>query len=91
MAAVTASDMHKNAQEVEWKTRQNFLPLCMATPRSNLPRLDEAFLGKVHLIWQVGDEDIGGGLRKFLDTRKGGGGGPKICILQNQQVGGGGP
>ena len=38
-----------------------------------------------------GDEDIEGGLRKFLDTRKGasenirGGGTPKICILQNQQ------
>ena len=37
-----------------------------------------------------------GGLRKFLDTRKGGseknfrlgGGAPKICILQNQQEGG---
>ena len=34
-----------------------------------------------------GDEDIEGGLRKFLDTRKGGsekirgGGAPKICIL----------
>ena len=37
------------------------------------------------------DEDIEGGLRKFLETRKGdsekirGGGAPKICILQNQQ------
>ena len=43
------------------------------------------------------DEDIKGGVRKFLDTRKGGlknlGGTPKICILQNQQErgGGGGP
>ena len=43
-----------------------------------------------------GDEDIEGGLRKFLDTRKGGsekirgGGAPRICILQNQQEGGGG-
>ena len=33
-----------------------------------------------------GDEDIEGGLRKFLDTRKGA---PKICILQNQQEVGG--
>ena len=36
----------------------------------------------------------GGGLRKFLDTCKGGSekmeGAPKICILQNQQEGGGG-
>ena len=35
----------------------------------------------------------GGGLRKFLDTRKGGSekisGAPKICILQNQQERGG--
>ena len=40
-----------------------------------------------------------GGLRKFLKTRKGSsekivglgvGGDPKICILQNQQKGGGG-
>ena len=46
-----------------------------------------------------GDEDIEGGLRKFLDTWKGGsekivgleGGAPKICILQNQQEGGGIP
>ena len=34
-----------------------------------------------------------GGLRKFLDTRKGAmkklGGAPKICILQNQQERGG--
>ena len=43
-----------------------------------------------------GDEDIEGGLRKFLDTRKGGsekikgGGAPTICILQSQQEGGGG-
>ena len=29
-------------------------------------------LVKVPLIWQGGDEDIDGGLRKFLDTRKGG-------------------
>ena len=30
-------------------------------------------LGKVHLIWQGGeDEDIEGGFRKFLDTRRGG-------------------
>ena len=42
-----------------------------------------------------GDEDIEGGLWKFLDTQKGGsekklgGGAPKICILQNQQEGGG--
>ena len=52
--------------------------------------------GKVHLIWQGGggDEDIGGGLRKFLDTRRGrsekivvlGGGAPKIFILQNQHM-----
>ena len=41
-----------------------------------------------------GDEDIEGGLRKFLNTRKGGskklggGGARKICILQNQQEGG---
>ena len=41
-----------------------------------------------------GDEDIEGGLRKFLDTRRGGsekivalgGGVPKICILQNQHM-----
>ena len=38
-------------------------------------------------------EDIEGGLRKFLVTRKGGalkklGGAPKICLLQNQQEGG---
>ena len=43
-----------------------------------------------------GDEDIGEGLRKFLDIRKGGsekkrgGGLQKICILQNRQEGGGG-
>ena len=45
-----------------------------------------------------GDENIEGRLRKFLDTLKGGsekiaglGRGPrKICILQNQQQGGGG-
>ena len=52
-------------------------------------------LGKVHLIWQGGeDEDIEGGFRKFLDTRRGdsekivalGGGAPKICILQNQHM-----
>ena len=55
----------------------------------------ELFQGKIHLIWQGGgDEDIEGGLRKFLDTRKGGsekirgGGAPKTCILQNQQDGG---
>ena len=51
-------------------------------------------LGKVHLIWQRVDEDIEEGLRKFLDTWKGGseklGGAPKICILQNQQERGGG-
>ena len=39
-----------------------------------------------------GNEDIEGGLREFLDTRKGGsekiGGAPKFCILQNQQEGG---
>ena len=51
-------------------------------------------LGKVHLIWHGGDEDIEDGLQKFLDTWKGGsekirGGGPKICMLQNQQEGGG--
>ena len=55
----------------------------------------ESNLGKVHLIWQGGgDEDIEGGLRKFLDTRRGGsekivalgGGAPKICILQNQHM-----
>ena len=41
-----------------------------------------------------GDEDIEGGLRKFVDTRRGGsekivalgGGAPKICILQNQHM-----
>ena len=41
-----------------------------------------------------GDEDIEGGLRKFLDIRRGGsekivvlgGGAPKICILQNQHM-----
>ena len=41
-----------------------------------------------------GDEDIEGGLRKFLDTRRGGskkivalgGGTPKICMLQNQHM-----
>ena len=46
-----------------------------------------------------GDEDIEGGLRKFLDTRKGGseknygggGGAPKICIPQNHQESGGTP
>ena len=45
-----------------------------------------------------GDEDIEGGLRESLDTWKGsseklvalGGGAQKICILQNQQEGGGG-
>ena len=40
-----------------------------------------------------GDEDIERGLQKFLDTRKGAlkklGGAAKICILQNQQEGGG--
>ena len=43
-----------------------------------------------------GDEEIEGELWKFLDTRKGalkklreGGGAPKICILNNQQEGGG--
>ena len=51
-------------------------------------------LGKIHLISQVGDEDIEEGLQKLLDTWKGGsekirGGGPKICMLQNQQEGGG--
>ena len=30
-----------------------------------------------------GDEDIEGGLRKFLDTRRGA---PKICILQDQHM-----
>ena len=40
-----------------------------------------------------GYEDIeGGGLQKFLDTRKGGSdkirGAPKICIFQKQQEGG---
>ena len=40
-----------------------------------------------------GGEDIeGGGLQKFLDTRKGAlkklGRAPKMCILQNQQEGG---
>ena len=29
-------------------------------------------LEKVHLIWKGGDEDIEGGLWKFLDTQKGG-------------------
>ena len=45
-----------------------------------------------------GDEDMGGVAPKILDTRKegsetirGGGGAPKICILKNQQEGGGGP
>ena len=42
-----------------------------------------------------GDEDIEGGLRKFLDTQKGAlkklEGAPKICILQNQQEGGRAP
>ena len=33
--------------------------------------LDKAW-GKVHLIWQGGDEDIEKGLWKFSDTRKGG-------------------
>ena len=41
-----------------------------------------------------GGEDIEGGLRKFLDTRRGGsekivalgGEAPKICILQNQHM-----
>ena len=45
-----------------------------------------------------GDDDIEGGLQKFLDTQKGdsekivelGGGAPKICTLQNQQEVGGG-
>ena len=42
-----------------------------------------------------GEEDIEGGLPKFLDTRKGdseklgGGGAPKICLLQNQRERGG--
>ena len=46
---------------------------------------------------KAGDEDIEGGLQKYLDTQKGGsekirgGGAPKICILQNQQEGGGAP
>ena len=41
------------------------------------------------------DEDIEGGLRKYLDTQKGGsgkirgGGAPKICILQKKQERGG--
>ena len=56
-------------------------------------------LGKVHLIWQGGMKILRGVLRKFLDTRKRGsekivglgGGAPKICILQNQQEGGGTP
>ena len=46
-----------------------------------------------------GDEDIEQGFRKLLDTRKEssdkivglGGGASKICILQNQQEGGGAP
>ena len=41
------------------------------------------------------DIEVGRGLRKFLDTQKGSsektGWGVKICILQNQQVGGGAP
>ena len=53
-----------------------------------------------NMTWEGKGEDIeeegGGRLRKFLDTRKGGsekivglgGGAPKICILQNQQEGG---
>ena len=49
-------------------------------------------LGKVHLLWQGGDEDIEGGLREFLDTRKGDSekirGSTNTCILQNQQEGG---
>ena len=50
-------------------------------------------LGKFHLLWQGGYEDIeGGGLQKFLDTWKGGSenirGAPKIYILQNQKKGG---
>ena len=55
-------------------------------------------LGKVLILRESSfnmtreDEDIEGGLRKFLDTRKGGSekirGAPKICILQNQQEGG---
>ena len=41
-----------------------------ATLKHRRVKLD--WLGKVHLIGQRGDEDIEGGLRKFLDTRKGG-------------------
>ena len=51
------------------------------------------YLGKVHLIWQGGgDEDIEGGLRKFLGTRKGGsekirGGGSKnLCRQTDRHV-----
>ena len=44
-----------------------------------------------------GDEDFEGWLRKFLATWKGGsekirgGGASKICVIQNQQEGGGAP
>ena len=51
-------------------------------------------LGKVHLIWQGGDEDIEDGLQKFLDTWKGGsekirGGGSKN-LYASKPTGGGG-
>ena len=52
------------------------------------------YKGKVHLIWQGGDEDIEGGLRKLLDTRKGDsekirGGGSKN-LYTSKPTGGGG-
>ena len=54
--------------------------------------LDVCTIGKVHLIWQGGDEDIEGGSENFKTPERGAlkklGGAPKICILQNQKKGG---
>ena len=68
----------------------------MISLRQRLAMFRESLLGMTR---GEGGEDIEGGLRKFLDIRKGGseklrgaggGGALKICILQNQQHEGGG-
>ena len=72
-----------------WKTpwSPTFVSLLLTT-------LQKVSLGKVHLIWQEGDEDIEEGLRRFLDTRKGGSGkfrgGSENLYTLNPKGGGGG-